>query len=237
MVCDDLSEQEYAAVSAHVNECPCCREYVQQVSNPSETITKEYPQLSKLKERYAPSPIEGNKQRAKKPFILWSPFRGTLAVGLSFVLCIVFLFQINKNEPEPLAIKGNTTWFLFANDSLYSQNADTVWLQSGDQMQLLARINKATYYHVFYRDDSGPMHRYCCDEPTLLEPSEAGAMVSLPFSIELDTLWQRQAIYCLSSNVSFDATRGFKAISRSQTAEPDTAIAIQPFYLFNRGTK
>jgi hypothetical protein len=233
MACDEFSEEEENKLRSHMDTCSECSAYYMSVTDNSVCITDRYPQLVNLKRKYHPfkDPVSSRIRNALLSYV--TPLRGVLAFGACALFCLVVYWgSFTGNDPR-LTVKGKPQWFLYTGGSLFSTADKVIMVESGDSLQLLMRLSSPVYYHLLYRDDNSPVNRYCCDESKMLEPRADGKKVSLPFSIVLDSLWQRQTLFCIASSKPLQPKEAERLIDNGKGARTRSDIWIHTFHLYN----
>ncbi len=233
MACGDIGEEDKKKLRLHMDTCSECSTYFETVTDGSLRVTHRYPQFSDLQKQYRfpKNPATSGVREALLSF--FTPLRSLLAFGACAVLCLVVYFGAFDSSDPRLSVKGQPQWFLYSQGTLFSNSDKVIKVGSGDSLQLLMRISSPVYYHLLYRDDNNPIQRYCCDESKILETTEDGAKVSLPFSIVLDSLWQRQTLFCIASSGPLKVKDAERLIAEQKNIEDLEDIWIHTFHLYN----
>jgi hypothetical protein len=232
----DVSTGRAQELQAHVEACPQCTAYCRVIGDRAERITDRYTtfeQLHRARRKQESNPLAGLLERLRRSAL---STRVAMAFGTVALLCLVLVYYPRQSREDVLTMKGGPTWQLYANGVLYSNPQDTIRISSGGQLQLLMRISAPIYYHVFYRDDNGALQSYCCETAQLLQPAAGGKETSLPFSIELDSAWKSQDLYCLSSSkplTAESATQLIRDWKNGKSAQESNETWIMQFHLVN----
>jgi hypothetical protein len=227
------SSDDRMMIELHCLSCKECKEYLITLSDSSKVVTSQFPDLKTLDKVY--SAKRGSKQLILNKAMYNHPlFRPAIAALLVFALIIPAYFIMNADRGEYLQVKGSPEWLLFTKSQFVHNEGHEINVHAYDTVQLFLQAARPLYFTIMYQDDDGPLNVYNTDNVVLRNASD-GKPVPLPFSIVLDSLWNRQNIYCIASESKLSADAITSAIKNyEQFNNKTTGFWIRKFTLYRK---
>lgn len=199
----DLNLDDHPDGKAHIDGCATCSEYIKTAADRSSGLSSNYPTFRSLHSSYSQNKKKFDiVKRVVDVFAeLTAPSR-IKPVAAFAVLCLlaggVVIFR-SSLTPERLYLKGAADYSLYVNGSGAGNRNGIVMCGPGDTLQLVIRSRRPVYFRVYYRDDGKDVAAYMPESPGNHPKCGGPKGEPLPQAIILDSLWEREELYCLWS--------------------------------------
>jgi hypothetical protein len=217
------SAEDSQIIESHCQTCDECKEYLNALTDSSATITSKFPDFGSLHNVVSKNDVI-KEQTPKKLLKFHAVLSPAIAALFVFALVIPMYIMMTNHKSDSLHVKGSPQWLLFAESQFVKNTVHEINVHAFDTVQLFLLAAKPLYFTVMYQDDDGPLNKYNGTQEVLRNLSD-GKPVPLPFSIVLDSLWNREDIYCVASENKLSA-EAITAVIRDYGKLNDTTTGI-----------
>jgi hypothetical protein len=197
------STNDVQMIELHCQTCDQCKEYLNTLTDSSAAITSRFSDFGSLNNACSKNNVH-NVPKTKKTVQFHTFLSPAIAALFVFALIIPTYILMTANRGDNLQVKGSPQWLLFAESQFVKSTGQEINIHASDTVQLFLQAVKPLYYTIMYQDDGGTLNVYNEENERLSNASD-GKPVPLPFSIVLDSLWNRENIYCIASENKLSA--------------------------------